>query len=104
MEQNDIKVLTDAIGMLTKYNDFASKSLAAQIQRFLATRRTGNKFAPQQMKGAGILEGSNKPKDVIDKESRMTLMEAAQKRNEILSNEEEQPVRKTKKNDTTNNQ
>ena len=34
MEQNDIKVLTDAIGMLTKYNDFASKSLAAQIQRF----------------------------------------------------------------------
>ncbi len=104
MNPEDSKILTDAIGMLTKYPDYNSRSLSAQIQKYLNARKHGNRFAPQTMNNAGILEGSNKPKDVIDKENRISLMDAKKLREQIVEQEVEKTVRKSRKNDNTINE
>ncbi len=104
MEQNDIKQLTDTIGVLSKYNDFASRALSGQIQRYINNNRSNNRFKPQVMGDAGILEGSNKPKDVIEKENRISLMDAKKKRDESIVQEVVTSVRKSRKNDTIINE
>ncbi len=104
MNPADSKILTDAIGMLTKYPDYNSRSLSAQIQKYLNARKHGNRFAPQTMNNAGILEGSNKPKDVIDKENRISLMDAKKMREQSVEQEVEKTVRKSRKNDNTINE
>jgi hypothetical protein len=104
MNPEDSKILTDAIGMLTKYPDYNSRSLSAQIQKYLNARKHGNRFAPQTINNAGILEGSNKPKDVIEKENRISLMDAKKKRDESIVQEVVTSVRKSRKNDTIINE
>jgi len=104
MNPEDSKILTDAIGMLTKYPDYNSRSLSAQIQKYLNARKHGNRFAPQTTNNAGILEGSNKPKDVIDKENRISLMDAKKMREQSVEQEVEKTVRKSRKNDNTINE
>jgi hypothetical protein len=104
MNPEDSKILTDAIGMLTKYADYNSRSLSAQIQKYLNARKHGNRFAPQTMNNAGILEGSNKPKDVIEKENRISLMDAKRMREQSVEQEVEKTVRKSRKNDNTINE
>ncbi len=104
MNPEDSKILTDAIGMLTKYPDYNSRSLSTQIQKYLNARKHGNRFAPQTMNNAGILEGSNKPKDVIDKENRISLMDAKRMREQSVEQEVEKTVRKSRKNDNTINE
>jgi hypothetical protein len=56
------------------------------------------------MNNAGILEGSNKPKDVIEKENRISLMDAKKKRDESIVQEVVTSVRKSRKNDTIINE
>jgi len=106
MEQNDIKQLTDTIGVLSKYNDFASRALSGQIQRYINNNRSNNRFKPQVMGDAGILEGSNKTKDVIEKENRISLMEAKEMYEANVLANSETTIKKTrkKKDDTTINE
>lgn len=106
MEQNDIKQLTDTIGVLSKYNDFASRALSGQIQKYLKNSRSTSRFQAQKMENAGILKGSNKPKDVIEKENRPTLMEAKEMYEANVLAHSETSIKKTrkKKDDTTINE
>lgn len=106
MEQNDIKQLTDTIGVLSKYNDFATRALIGQIQRYINNNRSNNRFKPQIMSDAGILEGSNKPKEVVDKESRVSLMEAKEMYEANVLATSETTIKKTrkKKDDSTINE
>jgi len=73
MTNDELKVLTDAIGVLTNYPaNYRAKALAGQISNFLNNNRT-NRFERQINSNAGIL---NAKQIEYKAEPKITLMQA----------------------------
>jgi hypothetical protein len=76
MKAEELSKLNEVVGILSNYpTNYQAKALLGQITRFINNNR-GNRFQKTILSNAGILEGSNKPVEIIQEESRISLMDA----------------------------